>query len=159
MLEYKVKAAYLYNFTKFISWPDKERTSFTICILGEDPFGAIIDPIKQRKAAGKPINLLRLKSGEDLGQCQLLYVENEKGYAKELSQVVESGVLTVTSLDAVDSDTQHPFFAKHGGMVGFIIRGGKIKLQLKLSQLKKKELIVSAKLLELVELVKEEGDE
>ena len=42
-LEYEVKAAFLLNFTKFIDWPAPETpgpdSPFTICILGDDPFG------------------------------------------------------------------------------------------------------------------------
>ncbi|MFI3187409.1 MAG: YfiR family protein, partial [Methylococcaceae bacterium] len=38
-VEYKVKAGYLYNFTKFITWPEDSSASFNLCIVGDDPFG------------------------------------------------------------------------------------------------------------------------
>ena len=47
-LEYKIKAGYLYNFTKFITWPEVNGATFNLCILGADPFGALIDPIQKK---------------------------------------------------------------------------------------------------------------
>lgn len=59
-IEYKIKAGYLYNFTKFITWPEDGAAAFNLCILGEDPFKSIIDPIKKRTVKNKPIQLFRL---------------------------------------------------------------------------------------------------
>ncbi len=157
LVEYKVKAAYLYNFTKFINWPEKELDSFRICILGKDPFGSVIDPITKRKALGKPINLVRALKGQDLAQCQIVYVENVNDHARDLNRLKHPGVLTVTSLETGNENASVRFFSEYGGMIGFVIRDGKVKLRIKLSELKKSGLEVSAKLLELVELVKEDG--
>jgi len=43
--EYEVKAAFLYNFAKFVKWPDERRlgATFVIAVLGEDPFGGVLD--------------------------------------------------------------------------------------------------------------------
>src|SRR5436309_14054533 len=42
--EFQLKAAYLYNFGQFVVWPEKETTGvFRLCVLGQDPFGAVLD--------------------------------------------------------------------------------------------------------------------
>ncbi len=47
--EYQVKAAYLYNFGRFVSWPARGGAwpgpSFTLCVLGQDPFGPVLDAV------------------------------------------------------------------------------------------------------------------
>ena len=60
----KVKAAYLYNFTKFVKWPDKafenDEAPFVIGVLGKDPFGPILDnTVKGKKVAKRPIKTRR----------------------------------------------------------------------------------------------------
>jgi len=50
-LEYEVKAAFLFNFTKFVQWPSSAfadaNSAFEICIVGDDPFGKTLDDIVQ----------------------------------------------------------------------------------------------------------------
>src|SRR5687767_10679979 len=43
--EYEVKAAYLYNFGRFVTWPpdSSDGEAFSICVLGRDPFGRVLD--------------------------------------------------------------------------------------------------------------------
>jgi hypothetical protein len=49
-VEYKIKAAFLLNFAKFITWPDQTFTSpqqpFSFCVLGQDPFGTALTPMQ-----------------------------------------------------------------------------------------------------------------
>ncbi|WP_305909374.1 YfiR family protein [Methylomarinum sp. Ch1-1] len=154
-LEYKVKAAYLYNFTKFISWPDKQSETFNLCILGEDPFGPLLKPLEQRSAMDKPIHLIRLDTLDQARQCHMLYIGDEtRVRSAELaaSSAVNSlhGVLTVSS---------QPSFAKSGGMIGFVIKEGRVRLQVNLAALKKNGLKISAKLMEVAELVVGDYDE
>ena len=81
-LEYKVKAGYLYNFTKFITWPDLKTPSFNLCLIGQDPFGAVIDPIEAKTAFAKPIKVIRLDNAglqsksTPIADCQILYVDS-----------------------------------------------------------------------------------
>lgn len=147
-VEYKIKAAYLYNFTKFITWPDSQSETFNLCILGKDPFGALIDSIETREALGLPIKLVRMRRYDASKQCHLLFLGSAtRKDTREL--IASSGILTV-------SEKHH--FAEYGGMIGFIIKGGKVKLQINLAKLKDSGLEISAKLLEIVEIVGENGD-
>ena len=72
-IEYKIKAGYLYNFTKFISWPENESETFNLCIIGKDPFGSIIDPIEKRTVKNKPIRLYRFQSIAEAKYCHIIY--------------------------------------------------------------------------------------
>ncbi|WP_052700795.1 YfiR family protein [Methylocucumis oryzae] len=142
-VEYKIKAGYLYNFTKFITWPEERNPTFNICIIGKDPFGSIIDPIEQRTAMDRPIKLVRAEHYDKSLDCQIVFF----GHLKELP-IIKKAVLTV-------SDTQD--FASLGGMVSFIKKEGRIKLRINLQAIKSSDLEISAKLLEVSELINGNG--
>src|SRR5918996_5637940 len=76
-LEYRVKAAYLFNFTKFIQWPDAavaNGRSFTICVAARNPFGpALTSTIVGETAAGLPLTA-RVADANDARACHVLFV-------------------------------------------------------------------------------------
>jgi hypothetical protein len=150
-VEYKIKAGYLYNFTKFVTWSDVNSETFNVCIWGEDPFGELIDPIEQRSAFGKPIKLFRfdsLKSLEKELHCHILYVSSsvkDKVSGQDFDNTLVVG--------------ESEEFIEQGGMIGFVNKQGKIKLQINLKTIKQSGLKVSAKLLEVAELVKGDNND
>jgi hypothetical protein len=147
-VEYKVKAGYLYNFTKFIIWPEDSSETFNLCIVGEDPFGDLIDPIEQRSASGRPIKLFRLNSLNNEQHCHILFISAS---IKDMPDIKElNNTLTVG---------ESAEFALQNGMIGFINRDGKIKLQINLKLLQQSGLKISAKLLEVSELVEGESND
>lgn len=152
-IEYKIKAGYLYNFTKFIIWSEDNIQTFNICILGEDPFGGLIDPIEQRVAIGRPIKLFRINQLDNKQHCHILYVNKSisENFANHNSATIQENLNT---LFVGEGD----LFATKIGL-GFISREGKIKLKINLGKLQKNGLRVSAKLLEVAELVKSEEDD
>ncbi len=132
-LEYKIKAGYLYNFTKFIVWPETKNLTFNLCILGQDPFGAVIDPIENKTAFGRPIKIIRrseddyLKAASADIDCQIIYlggIDNTRPVLNKIqSSPQQAGILTVgESQDASDPEK----------MINFVNRDGKIKLQVNL---------------------------
>jgi len=147
-VEYKVKAGYLYNFTKFITWPEDSSTTFNVCIVGEDPFGDLIDPIEQRSAFGRPIKLFRFTSFNKEQRCHILFISKSIKDNHLLK-----GMLVVQDVDKSLTVGESNGFATHGGMIGFVNREGKIKLQINLKMLQLSDLKISAKLLEVAELV------
>lgn len=148
-VEYKIKAGYLYNFTKFITWPEENAQTFNLCILGKDPFGDLINPIEKRSVLGRPIKLIRVNNSSQRDQpCHILYMDapdlNGAELKNELALVDIANTLTVGEGEE---------FAKQGGMVGFVNRHDKIKIQINLKAFKQSGLTVSAKLLEVAEIV------
>ncbi len=156
-LEYKVKAAYLYNFTKFISWPEKQSETFNLCVLGADNFIALLKPLEQRTALGMPIRLMRLDSVEQAGSCHILYVDDDRTLSQ--SERPLTSLMAGGGLDGILTVSSEPLFAQRGGMIGFILRDGRIRLQVNLAEFKKNGLKISAKLTEIAELVGGSGDE
>ncbi|MCK5829026.1 MAG: YfiR family protein [Methylococcales bacterium] len=145
--EYKIKAGYLYNFTKFIYWPDNESATFNLCIVGDDPFGSIINPIEKRTVNNKPIRLHRFQTITKKTHCHLIYFSGqaEKLIKKDNSFPTNS---SAPSLTVGESDQ----FIKANGMISFFLSAGKVKLRINLASLKKSGLTVSAKLLEVSDI-------
>ena len=148
-LEYKIKAAYLYNFTKFISWPEKNTPTFNICIVGTDPFQNLLDSLETKTAAGKPIRIFRYTNPVQMVDCHIVYFgDTTSDYPIATFSV--NGSLSVSS---------RPKFAESGGMIGFVLEDQKIKLHINLKAVKKAGLSMSAKLIEVSTLVEGDGDE
>lgn len=149
-VEYKIKAGYLYNFTKFITWPEDKSPSFNLCILGEDPFGDLLAPIEQRTAFNKPIRLFRFENTPALRTmsksiiCHILFVS---------SSITPPPSPQETKNILIVGDS--PNFAANGGMIGFVAENSRIRLQINWPIFKQSDLKVSAKLLEVSEVIQE----
>lgn len=157
-LEFKIKAGYLYNFTKFITWPKINSATFNLCIIGADPFGADIDPIEKKSAFSLPIKILRLDEADFLSApnvkavCHIFYVSATDNlkiiFEKIQAYPYKHKILVVGESEA---------FAAEGGMIGFVKRDSQIKLQINLQSVQQTDLKISAKLLEIAELIKEDS--
>jgi len=149
-LEYKVKAAYLYNFAKFVVWPVgvlNESSNITInyCIYGKDPFGHAISLIKNKVVQGHKVRINYLNPGDGVEFCHVLYFANTSPEAfRLLAQHQNSPILTV-------SDAEN--FASNGGCIGLNISGGKVRFNINAKAIEEAGLKVSAKLMELAEVV------
>ena len=150
-IEYKIKAGYLYNFTKFISWPDDESETFNLCILGKDPFGSIINPIEAKSVKNKPIRLIYYQAVKDIKACHIIYF-GETATKPELSELSLNAILSISSFDNSLTVGETEYFTHSGGMIAFILRQGKVKFQINMQALRKSGLEVRAKLLEVAEI-------
>lgn len=144
--EYKIKAAYLYNFSKFVTWPSDSGINFNLCILGSDPFGEVIDPIENKTVLGRPIKLYRIMHADDM-HCHILFVSNSVP-----GKISVKGSLVVRD-SLPPSDDNPDGMSPYPGMINFINKAGKIKLKINLPIVKQAELSVSAKLLEVAEVI------
>ena len=116
-LEYRVKAAYLLNFTRYVEWPTPAAGEgmLNICVLGADPFGKILDAtIAGRTAHGRPLRARRLQTAAEATGCQIVFVSSQtwRRNPASLKALHRAGTLTVG-----DSDQ----FARGGGVIGFVI--------------------------------------
>jgi len=150
-VEYKIKAGYLYNFTKFITWPADDAKTFNLCILGNDPFHESITPIEQRSVMGRTIKLFRFDSLGSINKephCHILFVS---------SSIKDKLPVEALNNTLIVGDSEE--FIAQGGMIGFVKREGKIKLQINLKTIKQSSLKVSAKLLEVAEVIKGDNND
>jgi hypothetical protein len=147
-LEYQVKAAFLLNFTKFIEWPPSESTvldpSFGICIVGEDPFGPVLDRIVEGETfQGRKLAVARVRVPLP-ASCPVVYVsKSEKNVAGLLSRL-GPGVLTVG---------EGPGFLGAGGMVAFVVDSHKVRFDVNQDAAARAGLRVSSKLLSVARSV------
>lgn len=148
--EYQLKAVFLYNFTQFVEWPTNSFTSdqspMIIGILGADPFGSYLEEtIAGEKINGHPLRVQHYNTVEEIGVCQVLFINVADKTKREqiISKLKGRNILTV-------SDS--PDFLLQGGMIRFFTRQDKIKLQVNLEEAKTASLVISSKLLRLVEI-------
>ena len=147
MLEYKIKAGYLYNFTKFITWPEDDLETFNLCVCGDDPFGRIIDAIEKKVVKNKPISVHRIQTTNEAKHCHIIY------FASTLNaQLFLPGILTVSSLDPLIVGDVSKQVIQTASVVVLFQQEGKVKIHINLNGLRKNSLGVSAKLLEVAEV-------
>jgi hypothetical protein len=147
--EYQIKAAYVYNITRFIEWPSTESLSrLTICVYGKDPFGGFLDDaVRGRLVRGLPILIRRLRSeSEDWGGCQVLFVglSRPAGIEAVLGRLRGGGILTIGESDG---------FAEAGGMIGLVVDHDRVRLEINLGALAGARLKASSRLIEIGRVV------
>jgi len=149
--EYEVKAAFLYNFTKFIEWPhtpESSSTPFTICIVGEDPFESTIDRLTSGKTVGgRPLQIRRHKEPADAKQCANAYVSaSEKSKAAKLIEITRG-----TSVLTVGESRE---FVRSGGMVSLSTDTGRVSVVINAEAAQTGGLKISAKLMTLATVLR-----
>lgn len=151
--EYQVKAAFVFNFAKFVEWPQAESTNGTapivVGILGEDPFGAELDRIvNDRQVNGRPLRLKRFVSLSEVNDCHMLFISSsEKQRLQTIFDSLQSkGILTI-------GDSEN--FAKEGGMINFVLEKGKVRFQINIDAAERAGIKLSSQLLKLAHIVKE----
>ena len=142
-LEYRVKAAYLFNFTKFVSWPDPAsggRNSFGICVAGRNPFGTTLaSTVAGETAAGLPL-ASRVVAASAASSCHVLFVPRGVAAGPYLRGVAMSPVLTVG---------ESPDFLAQGGAINFVVEGGRVRFEINQSAAERAGLRISSRLLQL----------
>jgi len=149
--EYEVKAAFLFNFTRFVQWPATAFAStnspFVIGVVGDDPFGADLDDIVRGEIAhGHPLIVKRFGDDEDLSRCHLLFISRSKkeGLDLLLRRLAGQPVLTV-------GDTGGS--AERGVMVNLLLVEGSIKMEINPKAAAEAGLQISSRLLSLAKIV------
>lgn len=149
--EYQVKAAFLFNFTKFVEWPDGSfedpQAPIVVGIIGDDPFGDDLGRIiAGQKVQGRSLVIRRERWGDDLRRCHVLFVsasEHEHS-SRILGSVQSASVLTVSDMEG---------FAKAGGMIEFVTEENRVRFIVNLDSANQSKLRVSAKLLALARVI------
>lgn len=144
--EYAVKAAFVFNFAKFVDWPagafPAERP-FVIGVLGEDPFGAALDEIVRGGALqGRPVAVARYRSAEQAAACQVLFIARSERALQAAALKALAGKPVLTVGDAED-------FLSAGGMIRLHARAGRIRFDVNKAAADKAGLRISAQLLKL----------
>jgi hypothetical protein len=147
-LEYQVKAAFLLNFTKFIEWPPSESgasdTPFGICIVGDDPFGLVLDQMLEGETfQGRKLAIQRPRRPLP-ASCQVVFVGKSEKDASGLLSGLGPGVLTVG--EGAD-------FLRAGGLVAFVIENHRVRFDINQGAAVKAGFRISSKLLSVARSV------
>lgn len=149
--EYQVKAVYLYNFGRFVDWPDTQDKipEFPICVIGDDPFGKTLDDV----VAGDTIDnhkliARRITNVRAAADCRIVFISaSESTRAKEIVQsLAKLPVLTVSDL---------PDFIAQGGAIQFVISDNRVRFEVNLDATNQAGLVVSSQLLKVAASVKQ----
>ena len=147
--EQDIKAAYLYNFIKFIAWPGiTDQTEFNLCVIGEDPINEKLKALDSRPVHHLNLHVEHFYTPDTNKNCHVVFVgESETKFIdKILKFYSHTPTLTVSSTDG---------FIHRGGMIGFITLGNMIRFDINLKQAKETQLSISSKLLELANQVEQ----
>lgn len=149
--DYDVKAAYLYNFGRFVEWPasvTSNRDSFTLCVLGQDPFGPVLDTtLAGETIGGKGVAAKRISTPQEAASCQILFLSSAE--ESQLNKVIETlnkeAILTVSDM---------PQFSQRGGMIQFVLEGKKVRFEVNLAAVQRAGLTLSSELLKVATAVR-----
>jgi hypothetical protein len=154
--EYHVKAAFLYNFAKFVEWPPQAfkgpADPIAICILGKDPFGdALKQAVQGKTIEGRPFNVRGVPNVQEASSCHILFIagSERKHLRATLSAMRGPAILTVGETEG---------FASEGGMINFKIDANRVRLQINMAVVEQAKLGISSKLLGLSEIVRSDGN-
>lgn len=147
--EYDVKAAFLFNFAKFVTWPPQAFSSaddpIVLGVLGEDPFGSELARLAAGvRVQGRSISILRGSSAAQLARCHIVFISSsERGRLRQIVQALhEAGS---SALTVGESDN----FLDAGGMVRFVLEQNKVRFAIRPEPAVRVGLTISSKLLSL----------
>ena len=147
--EQEVKAAYLYNFAKYVEWPapGAPDAQWVVGVLGEGDFPEVLEKMLAGKTAReRPFAARRIPDAQQAAQAHILYIgASEAPHLAAILKALEGRpVLTVSDIDG---------FAEKGGMIGFRIEGKKVRFDISQQQAARAGLRVSSQLLALARVV------
>jgi hypothetical protein len=155
--EYQVKAAYLFNFLKFVEWPENTFVDplapMVIGVVGDDPFGSALPQVVIGKTVqGRDVVIRIYRAGEDLRGAHILFIgsSERKKLPAIFSSLRGSGVLTVGDMEG---------FLDSGGMIQFVAEDNRVRFAINVDAARRAKLKMSSKLLSLAKTVEGKGGE
>lgn len=146
----QLKAAFIYNFTKYISFPDASRlTSYKIGVLGDSEILTPLRQIAEKKMINdKPIMVYHFKTLSDLRACQILFISSS--FTEPIPDIL-GGLVNRATLTIGDA----PDLCRQGVMINFFLQSDMLKFELSHQRLEAAGFKVSSQLLKLARLVTE----
>lgn len=146
-MEYQVKAAFLFNFAKFVVWPPHKFTQpdspLIIGVVGTDPFGGLLEEaVQDNRINDRTVIVRHVDSMQELRKCHIVFVSRSEAerLGPILSEVRGDNVLTVGETEK---------FISRGGMINFVMLGNTVRFQINDSAARHAGLKISSKLASL----------
>ena len=142
-LEYRVKAAFIYNFIAFTQWPDGiANHTINLCLYGEDHFGPEIDKLQEKSVGARSIKVLRVQDATQLKQCQVAFFSKSTGNNL-------GGILSGLSAAPILTLADNPDAISQGIAINMNLVNDKIVFEINLGVARNNGLDISSKLLQL----------
>lgn len=153
--EYRLKAAFLYNFANFTTWPEDafetSRSPLVFAVLGQDPFGEHLEKtLHEKHLNGRPLELVHFKKLDDLDDCHLLFISrSERKRVDEIHEELDGrAVFTVSDIDR---------YTHQGGVAHLGIEDQRPVMEINTSAAKRAGLSISSQLLKLARVIEDDG--
>ena len=143
--EYQLKAAFLINFAKFITWPEQAlptgQQEFILCVVGDDPFGPALAGSERKTVGGRAIREVRTSSLKKIPDCQMLFISRSEADDLNLlaATLGRKAVVTVSDI---------PNFGK-AGHIQLFVSGNRLSFVINHTAMKELGFQVNASLLSL----------
>ncbi|MDH7600301.1 MAG: YfiR family protein [Sedimentisphaerales bacterium] len=162
--EYQIKAAFIFNFIKFVDWPQSsfsdQKAPYIIGVVGKDPFGEHLDLLAKKPVKDRPITIKRFgpipQDGDPVHpqldqiiQCHVLFISpsEKKGTSRLIKALGNHTILAIGD---------EPGFLADGGIMNFLLEDKKVRFEVGLGKAKAVGLQISSQLLRLAKRVQEE---
>lgn len=147
--ENRIKAAFLYNFTRFTNWPDEniaDSTGFNLCVIGENPFGDALDSLAGKTVRNRSLVIHTADQVENGKSCHLVFIGTSEPVQTTaiLASLMDSPVLTVSDSEG---------FTKLGGIIELKLVERKVHFEINIDAVERAGLVISSKLLNLATIV------
>jgi hypothetical protein len=152
LTEAQVKAAYVYNFVKYVEWPAAAfattQSPVVLCVAAGDGLRGALAAIDGKPAQGRVLQLRRSVRPDEFRTCHILFVpeSEERGTGELLRKAGSLPVLTVG---------EHDGFAAAGGVIGFVVRDDRVQFEINPDAAARADLKVSSRLLQLATIVRD----
>lgn len=142
ILEYQVKAAFIYNFIAFTHWPGATDRPIHLCVYGEDHFGNEIDKLQSKSVGMRHIKIARINDPDQLKGCQAIF------FSKSVSHNL-SGILDSLPDEPILALADTPNVTSKGVAINMNLMNEKIVFEINLAVARKSGLDINSKLLQL----------
>ena len=148
-LEYRVKAAFLYNFVKYVEWPDPQKDQVLICVAGQNPFGTVLeDLVENERIRGKVLKTTVIL--EPTPECDVVFTPKTSSMSAYLRAASGMPTLTVGETKG---------YLEQGGVINFIVEGISVRFEISRAAAARARLRISSRLLQLARNVEPETEE
>ena len=144
--EYRLKAAFLYNFAAFTEWPAELGATLNVCVLGTDPFGTELDALAGKPVGQRAIAVHRKASFDGLKPCQVVFVAPAAWAQWPKVQEALRGLPVLTVADTAGA-------ARAGVALNMTVTAGRVAFDANLESARAARLNLSSKLLRLAKEV------
>ncbi len=147
--EYKVKAAMIFNFAKFVDWPVGSFGSdnrFTYCIAGKSPLSATMQQMQGKLIKERSVLVRHIDRPAEVSGCQVLFIAQSEGshLSSYFLEASRSSSVTISDVEQ---------FVDSGGIIGFTEEDNKIRFEINQETARKRGIKISSHLLGLARRV------